>query len=315
MLNHPTLPDSLDTVKARMANCEIKRENNPRNIHFYWYMVGQNFQNPFTNLLAGQPLSPASRWEQFNRYRWYRSTSTARKIVLVFRCALMVNGDFISSFHGETVGILQIPHFLKGFSLFEGCMPYYCWSTSLLIFDLNHPFFLINFWPESSLFPGACEKSAKWQEAIHLLGEVELQRLEGDPARASQIVFFAMSNQNMWTSTIGWLTGYCHSCYTSTKTLLLTNTKGTINCSATSFFRHLRKRGNFPPGDLILHNAAIRACEQATKWQQALHLLHQAEENQLRTNEITYSSAPWMPWTPWTGQVRWFAPSGMLPCW
>lgn len=26
----------------------------------------------------------------------------------------------------------------------------------------------------------ACEKSAKWQEAIHLLGEVELQRLEGD---------------------------------------------------------------------------------------------------------------------------------------
>ena len=62
--------------------------------------------------------------------------------------------------------------------------------------------------------------------------------------------------------------------------------------------QHLR--GNFPPGELILHNAAIRACEQATKWQQALQLLHQAEENQLRSNEITYSSVPWTPWTPWT---------------
>jgi hypothetical protein len=82
-------------------------------------------------------------------------------------------------------------------SFFKGVFT--IWRLYALLLLVN---ILINFWPESSLFPGACEKSAKWQEAIHLLGEVELQRLEGDPARASQIVLIKRWNIWLWATRI-----------------------------------------------------------------------------------------------------------------
>ena len=82
-------------------------------------------------------------------------------------------------------------------SFFKGVFT--IWRLYALLLLVN---ILINFWPESSLFPGACEKSAKWQEAIHLLGEVELQRLEGDPARASQIVWIKRWTIWLWATRI-----------------------------------------------------------------------------------------------------------------
>ncbi|CAK9064176.1 unnamed protein product [Durusdinium trenchii] len=292
---HSLLHASVVSFGAVMSNCEKADQ---------WHMAGQLLSQLYSTELESNAILLASAMSASGGEAWrctmallqQFSSSMMKCDVICFNSAVSACGE--AKRWASALKILldgkcqQLRSTIVSYSAAMSASENQWLSAWHLFQLLRSDGVLVSTVPFNAV-ASACEKAAEWENALHLVIQVDLMRLQRSIITYGSGISACEKSLEEW----GWSLHLLAELLTrSLQGNLVVHNAAISACEKGAQWQHaLRLLSTFNDrdleSDLMSFNALISSCEKAQQWQAALHLLRLIPLMRLQRSIITYSSA------------------------